>query len=368
MSDKSVPLEVEIRQRIERGGPISVANYMTMCLTHPRHGYYMTRDPFGTAGDFTTAPEISQMFGELVGLWASSVWQQMGSPPGLILVELGPGRGSMMLDALRAAQLVRGFRSSVEVHFVEISPALEQRQRQSLGGISVPVTWHRSLDEVPEGPTIILANEFFDALPVNQVVMCADGWHERVVKIDANDRLQFSAARDPYPLFDPLLPKSIGEVRIGEIYEWRSDQMALEIGRRVMRGRGAALVIDYGHRKSATGDTMQAVGEHRFADPLTKPGQIDLTAHVDFDALAQAAESMGARSYGPIDQGDFLRYLGIESRAAALKAGAPHGKAAEIDAALRRLTADGGDAMGRLFKAIAFTHPNLDPPAGFESL
>jgi NADH dehydrogenase [ubiquinone] 1 alpha subcomplex assembly factor 7 len=367
MADETPPLEAEIRRRITITGPMPVAQYMTLCLTHPEYGYYMTRDPFGTVGDFTTSPEISQMFGELIGLWAGSVWMQMGSPSRVHLVELGPGRGSMMLDALRAAHVVRDFRAAVSVHFVEISPTLEERQRQGLSAVNVPVAWHGSLDEVPDGPVIIVANEFFDVLPVHQAVMCADGWHERVVKIDDDGELCFGTARDPIPLFEQVLPKSMGEVQIGEIFEMRADHVALEIGRRVVRHNGAALVIDYGHPVSATGDTLQAVGGHDFKDPLRSPGLVDLTAHVDFQALAQAAESMRARSYGPIEQGEFLRRMGIEARAAALKQGAPPGKATEIDAALARLTNEGFTGMGRMFKVMAFADPKLGTPPGFET-
>ncbi len=364
MADELPPLEAEIRRRIAIAGPMSVGQYMTLCLTHPQHGYYMTRDPFGAAGDFTAAPEISQMFGELLGLWAASVWLQMDSPENVRLVELGPGRGSMMLDALRAVQVVAGFRKAVVVHMVEISPVLEQRQRQALTGVDVPVGWHRTLDEVPEGPLIILANEFFDALPVQQAVMCADGWHERVVKVGDDGKLQFSNARDPIPLFEQMLPATVRDAPIGAIFEWRADQTALELGRRIVRANGAALVIDYGHTRSAIGDTLQAVGTHDFADPLLSPGLVDLTAHVDFQALAQAAESMGARTHGPIEQSVLLRRLGIGDRAHALKMAAPH-KSAEIDAALARLISEEATGMGRLFKAIGLSYPRLGPLPGF---
>ena len=366
MADKYPALETEIRRRITSGGPMSVVHFMTLCLSHPEFGYYITQEPFGAAGDFTTAPEISQMFGELIGLWAGSVWRQMGSPKEIKLVELGPGRGTMMQDALRAAHVMPEFRAALAVHFVEISPVLEQRQRQFVGGLGVPFTWHKALDEVPQGPMIILANEFFDSLPVHQAVMCADGWHERVVKIDENNKLRFAIARDPIPLFDQMLPRGL-RAQIGEIFEWRSDQTALELGRRVKHSEGAALAIDYGHAKSAPGDTLQAVGKHQYADPLLAPGLIDLTAHVDFQALTEAAESMGARTFGPIDQGDFLRRLGIEQRAVALKATAAPSKVMEVDRALDRLTGARGRGMGQLFKVMAFAHPKLGPLPGFEA-
>jgi NADH dehydrogenase [ubiquinone] 1 alpha subcomplex assembly factor 7 len=366
MTDKFPPLEAEIRRRITVSGPMSVMHYMTLCLTDPSFGYYLSKDPLGSAGDFTTAPEISQMFGELIGLWAGSVWRQMGSPQPLLLVELGPGRGSMMQDALRAAHVMPEFRAAAAIHFVEVSPVLEKRQRDFLGGLGMPFTWHKALEEVPEGPTIILANEFFDSLPVHQAVMCADGWHERVVKIDENAKLRFGIARDPIPLFEQLLPRGM-RPQIGEIFEWRADQTALELGRRVKHAEGAALVIDYGHAKSACGETLQAVGKHQYADPLLAPGLVDLTAHVDFQALAEAAESMGARACGPVDQGEFLRRLGIESRALALKNTAPPSKVMEIERALARLTGTSGRNMGTLFKAVGLAHPKLGPLPGFES-
>src|SRR5262249_12953557 len=259
----------------------------------PQHGYYTTHDPLGAAGDFTTAPEISQMFGELIGLWAAAAWRALGSPAKLHLVELGPGRGTMMLDALRAARVMPEFRAAITLHMVEISPALERLQRQALAA-EVSTSWHGSIADVPEGPLIVLANEFFDALPVHQAVMCADGWHERVIKIGEDDKLAFSIARDPMPLFDELLPEALRAAKIGEIFEWRDDKIALEIGRRVAHSEGVALIIDYGHAESAIGETFQAVGKHEFADPLSTPGLVDLTAHVDFQALAQAAEGMRA--------------------------------------------------------------------------
>jgi SAM-dependent MidA family methyltransferase len=366
MTDDLPPLEADIRRRIALAGPMPVAQFMALCLTHPKHGYYITRDPFGSAGDFVTAPEITQMFGELLGLWAASVWRLMGSPENIRLVELGPGRGTMMLDALRAVQVVPAFRKAIVVHFVEVSPALEARQRQAVDGLDVPVEWHQSLDEVPHGPLIVLANEFFDALPVHQAVMCADGWHERVIKVEHDGNLGFATARDPIPLFDQLLPPSLAEAAIGSIFEWRVDKWGHALSRRVRRSEGAALIVDYGHAQSAVGDTLQAVGSHDFVHPLSAPGLVDLTAHVDFQALAQSAEAMDAAVFGPLTQGDFLRRLGIESRTAALKAAAPRDKTGEIEAALHRLTSSDAGGMGGLFKALAMAHPKFGVLPGFE--
>jgi SAM-dependent MidA family methyltransferase len=361
-----IALAAEIRRRIESAGSLPVAQFMALCLTHREHGYYSTRSPIGAGGDFTTAPEITQMFGELIGLWAATAWRAMGSPENVRLVELGPGRGTMILDALRAARVMPAFRAALGLHLVEISPALERIQRQALIATDVRVSWHRSLEEVPDGPLVILANEFVDALPIHQAVMCADGWHERVIKLDDNGKLHFSIDRDPIPLFDQFLPREMGEAKIGEIFEWRTDKIALEIGRRVARAGGVALIIDYGHAKSAIGDTLQAVSGHRFADPLRAPGSVDLTAHVDFQALAEAAEGMGARVHGPVTQAEFLRRIGIAKRAATLKAAAPPHYASTIDAAIERLTNEDRTGMGRLIKVIALSGPKVGPLPGFE--
>jgi SAM-dependent MidA family methyltransferase len=366
VSDVSAPsLEAEIRRRIGVAGPMPVRQYMTLCLSHPEHGYYMTRDPFGRTGDFVTAPEVSQMFGELIGLWAASVWQQMGAPENVRLVELGPGRGTMMMDALRAAQVAPDFRKALVVHLVEVSPELKRRQEQTLAGIDVPMLWHASFDEVPAGPLIILANEFFDALPIHQAVKQINGWYERTVEIDSDDNLTFGIAADQIPLFEQLLPPQLRDAPIGTLYEWRNDNLPLELSRRVMREGGAGLIIDYGHVESAAGDTLQAVGKHAYADLLSTPGEVDLTAHVDFQALTLALDSMGAAVYGPIQQGQFLRRLGIEKRAMALKATARE-KAAGVDAAVARLTGETRTGMGRMFKVVAFGAPALGVLPGFE--
>jgi NADH dehydrogenase [ubiquinone] 1 alpha subcomplex assembly factor 7 len=362
------PLETEIRRRITIAGPIPVRQFMALCLTHPQHGYYMTRDPLGRAGDFVTSPEISQVFGELVGLWAASAWHVMGQPENVRLIELGPGRGTMMLDALRAAQVVPAFRSAVVVHLIECSPVLKERQQQALSAIDVPVLWHQSLDEVPDGPVIVLANEFFDSLPVNQAIKQFNGWYERVVEIGGDDKLTFGIGNEVIPLFDQLIPAAVRDAPIGTIFEWRTDNLPLVLGQRLSHQGGAALVIDYGHAESAPGETLQAVGAHNFKNPLETPGQVDLTAHVDFQAFATTAESMGARVQGPIEQAQFLRSLGIDKRAAALTAYAPPGKADEIAAAVKRLMGEGQTDMGRLFKVIAVADPKIGALPGFEPL
>src|SRR4051812_9024023 len=230
MANEFPPLEAEIRRRIAPHGPMSVGQYMALCLTHPGHGYYVTRDPLGVGGDFTTAPEISQMFGELIGLWAAAVWRQMGSPENIRLVELGPGRGTMMADALRAAKVVPAFYSALVLHLVEVSPVLQQAQRQTLEPLGMPLHWHQALEDVPPGPTIILANEFFDALPVHQAIKQDDGWHERVVMVDRNGSFMLGALLSPLPHLEKLLPPRVRDAPTGSIFEWRTDSVALEIG------------------------------------------------------------------------------------------------------------------------------------------
>jgi len=351
------PLEAEIRRMIAADGPIPLSRYMELCLGHPRHGYYVTRDPFGVAGDFITAPEISQMFGELFGAWAATVWQQMGAPGSVRLVELGPGRGTLMADALRAAGAAPDFRAAVSVHLVETSPALRAMQQAALAG--QPVAWHERLEEVPDGPTIALANEFVDALPVDQFVRDHDGWHMRMIGLAA-DRLSFVVMPDPMPAFgvDVRAPA-------GAIFESRHDRPIALLARRIAQRGGAALVIDYGHAATSFGDTLQAVRNHKFADPLVDPGESDLTTQVDFAALARTARRHGARTLGPLGQGEFLRRLGIAQRAARLKANATPQQAADIDTAHARLTAP--DQMGDLFKVLAIADRNLGAPAGFDS-
>jgi len=363
---RPAPLEAEIRARIAAQGPLSVADYTALCLAHPRHGYYMTRDPFGARGDFITAPEVSQMFGELIGAWVAAVWRQMGRPARVRIVELGPGRGTLMSDALRAMKAMPGLGAAASVHLVEISPALQHRQRETLRGVAQPLSWHAALDTVPEGPAIVVANEFFDALPVNQAVKSARGWCERRVGLDSG-RLVFTQAAEPLAGLDARLPSSARDAPTGAIFEWRDDEAALALGLRLAQQGGAALVVDYGHAHSAVGDTLQAVGRHAFADPLATPGELDLTAHVDFEALMRAAAAAGAAAFGPITQADLLHRLGIAARAARLKAQAAPAIAAEIDAALARLTGTGRTDMGALFKAVALADPALGIPPAFEA-
>ena len=286
------PLEALIRRRIAAAGPMPVAEYMALCLGHPEHGYYRTRDPLGRGGDFVTAPEVSQMFGELVGLWLAAA-----APEARLWVELGPGRGTLMADALRAAGAA-GLRP--EVWFVETSEVLRAEQARRVPG----ARWAERLEDVPEAPAAIVANEFFDALPVRQAVRAGGVWRERVVGL-ADGRLVFGLGG---AVPGPAAPE-------GAVREWSpaGEAAAGEIGRRLAGAGGAALVVDYGAEapEAGGGDTLQALAGGAFADPLAAPGAADLTAHVDFGALARAAEAAGARAWPPLAQGVFLERLEI---------------------------------------------------------
>ena len=356
------PLAIEVRRLIELRGPMPLSRYMSLCLTHPEHGYYMSRDPFGVAGDFTTSPEISQMFGELIGLWAAAVWQSMGAPEKINLVELGPGRGTLLADALRAAKVVPAFEQAIGIHLVEASPVLRELQRLKLGQTET-ITWYDSVEDLPSDPAIVVANEFFDAVSVNQAVKQADGWYERTVTVDSSGELVFGTSKDPLPNFEQTLPGIVREAPLGAIFEWRSNRLPYELARRVKLG-GAALIIDYGHTRTDVGSTFQALRNHRYDDPLGEPGRADLSAHVDFEALAHAAASLGARVHGPVEQRVFLTNIGIEKRALGLKTGSPE-RGVEIDTALARLTAEGETGMGQMFKVIALSDPNLASLPGF---
>lgn len=357
-------LENILSEIIQRDGPLPVDQWMSICLGHPDYGYYTTSQPFGAGGDFTTAPEISQMFGELIGLWAAVVWQQMGAPDTVRLIELGPGRGTLMSDALRAASGVPGFSDAISVNLMEISPILIEAQKKALAGAGVPVSWVSDVGEIPAGPSIFLGNEFLDALPVCQFLKVDDGWRQRCIDV--------SDGRFRYVPGDPVDPSEIPlvfqESSEGSIFETSPASQAIvsKVCERIRESGGAALFIDYGHSQSAVGDTLQAVRKHEYADPLANPGAQDLTAHVDFAALARTAKDAGARAWGPISQGDLLERLGISARAASLLAGATKEQAVELASARQRLTSP--DGMGRLFKALAICHPDAPAPPGFEEV
>jgi SAM-dependent MidA family methyltransferase len=355
-------LSDEIATIIAHEGPITLERYMSLALSHPRYGYYMTRDPFGAAGDFITAPEISQMFGELLGLWITEAWRAAGSPSNAHLVEFGPGRGTLMADVLRVGRVSAPFLDSIDIHLIETSPALEEIQRRTLSSAPRPIVWSRDFSLTPRGPSFILANEFFDSLPVRHFVKGARGWSERLVGLDEAGALVFGAAYDVEP--DLHVPAERGAIiEVGAI----GQRLMMDIAERIVEDGGAMLVVDYGYLETSLGETLQAVKRHAYVDPLADPGEADLTTHVDFAALARAAKSCGAKILGPVTQGAFLRQLGIAQRAEALSRRATPEQRADIAAALQRL-AGGGDpreTMGEVFKVMAVTHPDMYDLPGF---
>jgi len=354
-----------LQQRIAADGPLTVAEFMAEALGHPRHGYYTRRDPLGAAGDFITAPEISQMFGELIGLWCAVVWQDMGAPDPVVVAELGPGRGTLMVDVLRSAATAPGFLSAARLHLVETSPVLRTRQIEALAApvLANAPTWHDTFDSVPEGPMLLIANEFFDALPVLQFQRTDEGWRERRVDAKEDGGFRFTLA-PPAPL-DPLAMKRLAAAPEDRVIEVCPVGLALAgvLGRRVSRHGGAALIVDYGPAESAAGETLQAVKDHTYHSVLEAPGEADLTAHVDFSGLTSAAIDAGAAVFGPVSQGTFLESLGIGVRAKALLVGATAEQAGDIRSAYRRLVDE--SKMGILFKALAVVHPEMAPPPGF---
>jgi SAM-dependent MidA family methyltransferase len=358
-------LEAIIAEMIVEDGPISLERYMALALGHPTHGYYRSKTPLGAEGDFITAPEISQMFGELIGLWCVALWRMMGEPRRFLLVELGPGRGALMADALRAARVVPAFLAALDLHLVETSGPLRQCQRLALADCGVEPSWHDGAEEAPDGAAIILANEFFDALPVRHYVHQTGGWRERLVGLDPRGGLCFGLSPD----VEPGLAAIAGAA--GEVLEIGAAAARLmgQLAARIEAQGGALLAFDYGYGAPARGETLQAVKRHRFADPLRDPGEADLTAHVDFLGLKRAALAAGASVHGPIPQGEWLARIGIFERAAMLRARADERQRADIDSALNRLAGPGSDRatdMPRLFKALAVTPANFPTPPGFE--
>jgi len=354
-------LAERLAKRIASTGPITVAEFMAAALADPQHGYYRRADPLGRQGDFITAPEVSQLFGELIGAWLIDSWHKLGQPSPVRLVELGPGRGTLMQDALRVGKLAPAWLAAIELHLVEINPALRKLQAEGLAPQGP--TWHESLETVPDGPLLLVANEFFDALPIRQLVFVGGQWRERRVGWSSEEGFGFVPSPDRSPL-GALVPMQIPGVAEGAVYELSPAAIgvASEIARRVSGFGGAALIIDYGRIAPEVGDTLQAVRRHTRVNALEEPGAADLSAHVDFAALSRAAIEAGARAFGPVTQRDFLIDLGIEMRARALSRSATPTEAATIEDAVERLVGRG--AMGALFKALAIAPPGISP-AGF---
>jgi SAM-dependent MidA family methyltransferase len=344
------PLAERLARLIETSGPIPVADYMGLANSH----YYATRDPLGAAGDFTTSPEISQMFGELVGLWLADLWARAGRPGGVRYVELGPGRGTLAADALRA---MHSAGLEPEAHFVETSPVLRRAQAERVPG----AVWHDDVSRVPEGaPLLIVANEFFDALPARQLIATEQGWRERLVVHQGERFVPVPGPR----VGAEAIPAHIRQAPPGTVLETSPASVAIlrQIAHLLAASGGAALIVDYGHERTSTGETLQAVERHGFADPWEEPGERDLTVHVDFQALGTAARDMGLRLFGPCDQGEWLEAMGIGLRADALAKAAPD-RAPELAEARHRLTAP--DQMGTLFKVMALVADGWPEPAGF---
>ncbi len=358
------PLAERLKERIARDGPITVADYMEACLADARAGYYRTRQPIGAEGDFVTAPEISQIFGELLGLWAVATWQSMGEPSPVIIAELGPGRGTLMADAMRAWRSVPKFLDSITVALVETSPSLRETQRQALDGSPAPVRWQDRIEDVPKGPLIVIANEFIDALPVRQLVRQGGVWRERCVTVGSDGSFAFALGQ---AVEDSDLPAEVCKLDApdGAIFETRPALTSLlaALVTRAAKAPLAALFIDYGHAQSGFGDTLQAVHRHKFADPLTAPGAIDLTAHVDFAEMKRTAAALGLDGYGPMPQGEFLLKLGLAARRDRLLQQARLEQKEAIGSGAARLASPSG--MGLLFKALALTSSGLASPPPF---
>ena len=364
---QSNQLGKQLAERIARSGPITLADYMAAALSDPGYGYYRRADPLGAAGDFTTAPEISQLFGELIGAWLIDCWDQAGRPEQVNLVELGPGRGTLMADILRVGRHVPDWLKAAQIHLVEINPRLRQAQAATLSRYAPQ--WHESFATVPDGPVMLVANEFLDALPIRQLVFWNGAWRERLVDWNAEKGFHFALSAETSPL-SLLVPAEIQPSQ-GAVYELSPAVIAVatEVASRVVTQGGAALFVDYGRDESATGESLQAVRAHRMTKVLDNPGEADLSAHVDFALLSRVGRDAGAAVAGPVGQGAFLDALGIGVRADRLKRGLSPSAAESIDQAVARLT--GTQAMGQLFKVLAVVPPNLGPPglrpAGFET-
>jgi NADH dehydrogenase [ubiquinone] 1 alpha subcomplex assembly factor 7 len=360
----STPLGARLQERIAHQGPLSVADFMQACLADTHAGYYASRQPIGGKGDFITAPEISQIFGELLGLWCLAVWQSLGEPPSVIVVELGPGRGTLASDALRAWHTVPSFLASASIALVETSPTLREAQCAALDGVAVPVRWYETIETVPEGPLILLANEFIDALPVRQLVRRGRAWRERCVTVDADGAFAFAEGDlvDDADLPSAELKRRPPE---GAILETRpaAARLVSVLAMRAANAPLSALLIDYGHAETGFGDTLQAVRAHRFADPLGAPGEADLSAHVAFADLKRTAKALGLAAYGPVPQGEFLLKLGLGPRRDRLLEHASLAQKAAIASGSARLVDP--NQMGVLFKVLALTSGGLPPPPPF---
>lgn len=357
----TTPLADKIKAIIAANGPISVTDYFALCLADPDHGYYKTREPFGRGGDFVTAPEVSQLFGEMIGVFLVEAWQKHLEPRcNVRIAEIGPGRGTMMADILRVIrQLAPELLEAASVHLVETSPRLRGIQREALADYAGKLAWHDSFDEIPPGFLLLAANEFFDAVPVRQFVRTANGFRERLVSLDANGDLVFAAGATGV---DPaLLPPGHQTTPIGTVAEVAPARTAIMqlLSDRLFDAGGTAVIIDYGHLAPGFGDTLQAVYKHAFDPPLAHPGEADLTSHVDFASLAEIARSRSITVNGMMTQGEFLLKLGVLERAGALGRGKSAETQSEIRLATERLAGSGPGQMGELFKVLSVSSPDV---------
>ncbi len=359
----ATPLETIIREIIAAEGPMPVDRFFGLVLGHPEHGYYMTQQPFGLEGDFITAPEASQMFGELVGVWFASIYQALGSPAAINLVEVGPGQGVLMSDMLRAARVVPGFREAIQVHFVETSRRLREIQREAVGKQGFSASWHDSFADVPESPMLLVGNEFFDAIPIRQFERHNGSWRERMIGVCPDGKLGFVLG--PLPLPDTQIPSWAHGCEDGSIAEIGPvrNLIAEEMARRLTIHQGAALFIDYGHAESGVADTLQAMRAHKFADVFDDLGFCDLTSHVDFGELGRAMHRGGAKVLPVLTQGEFLRSMGVDARAQQLLRVANEEQRDAIEYNLKRLVS--ADHMGELFKVMAAVSPDMAAPYPF---
>ncbi len=355
----TTPLAERLKRQIPQTGPITVADYMVSCLFDPDHGYYSTREPFGRGGDFVTAPEVSQMFGELVAIWMISAWQAAGSPENFAFAEIGPGRGTLMADMLRTLRKSEtGFPGRGHIYMIETSPRLTDVQKKRLDKEAENIEWLTRFEEVADLPLFLVGNELFDAIPVRQYQRFGDFWLERMVGVDGNGRLAFMAGAGS--LAADQLPASAAGQQDGTTFEVSPAREALAetIAEHIAHHGGAALIFDYGHLQPGFGETLQAVRNHNFDDVLSHPGEADLTSHVDFAALAAAVKRAGAQS-ASLTQGEFLLRMGLVERAGRLGINLDQKGRRQIEADVERLA--GPEAMGELFKVMAIFEPEAKP-------
>lgn len=354
----TTPLFARIKTLIEANGPMDVATYMRLCLTDPEQGYYTTRNPIGGKGDFITAPEISQLFGELIGIWVLDIWQKLDAPSAFSLVEAGPGRATLMADMLRTIKkLSPSCAAATNVRLIEVSPSLKEIQKETLSPFGISLHWHENLDDIPDLPFILVANEFLDALPIHQYQFKNGKWAERAIGLSPHDTLVWGLT--PSTFTPPLASRNDAPPE-GAIFETSPAARTLiaTLSNRIKAEQAAALFIDYGHLESGFGDTFQAVKNHAYADPLAEPGAADLTVHVDFEALQKIVQDAGLRAQ-TTTQGDFLLAMGLLERAGVLGAHLTEKQQKNIKTDVERLAAP--EKMGNLFKVMAITKSGITP-------